>query len=244
MHYYAMRKPKAARLRRAAKFNGVNTMISHIVRVAVAFSMIVVVGCQSARPIETIRASGDYKMRQGDYGGAADEYGEIISRYPGDWKAQYEYGLCMLELKQYAAARRAMEIAYNAKPNDVDVAMGLAEAMFRQGDESRLFAFLKQRAAEQQTIEAYLALAKYSLDMNDPDTARVALETAIVIDDGQSTEPYLQSAALAERLGNLDEAIRRLRQAYGINPDDRRVTMMMVTLGETPGPAQALPPGR
>lgn len=219
-------------------------MMSQVARVVALLSMCLVVGCQAARPTDTIRASGDFKMRQGDYGGAADEYGEIIARFPGDWEAQYQYGLCMLELKKYAAARRAMEIAYNARPNNVEIATGLAEAMYRQGDESRLFAFLKQRANEQQTIEAYMTLAKYSLDMNDPDTAGVAIETAIVIDDGQSPEPYLQSAALAERLGDLDEAIRRLRQAYGINPEDRRVTQKLVTLGETPSPALALPPGR
>jgi tetratricopeptide (TPR) repeat protein len=216
--------------------------------IACVFSM---TGCQAARPTDTIRASGDFMMRQGDYEGAAGEYGEIIAKYPGDWQAQYKYGQCMLELRQYAPARRAMEIAYNAtnnvyaaKQKEPELALGLAEAMFQQGDESRLFAFLKQRASNLQTIESYLTLAKFALDMNDPDTARTALETAIVLDDGLTTEPYLQIAALNERLGNLDEAIRRLRQAYGINPDDRRVKQALVTLGETPGPALALPPGR
>jgi tetratricopeptide (TPR) repeat protein len=71
-------------------------------------------GCQSARPIDTVRESGDFMMRQGNYAGAADEFGEIIAKYPGNWEDQYKYGLCMLELKKYADARRAMEVAYNA----------------------------------------------------------------------------------------------------------------------------------
>jgi tetratricopeptide (TPR) repeat protein len=124
------------------------------------------------------------------------------------------------------------------------LAQGLAESMFRQVYESRLFAFLKKRASNLQTINAYLLVAKYALEMNDPDTARVALETAIKIDDNMSVEPYLQIAQLNERLGNLDEAIRRLRQAYGINPDDLRVKQALVALGETPSPAIALPPGQ
>jgi Tfp pilus assembly protein PilF len=80
--------------------------------------------------------------------------------------------------------------------------------------------------------------------MNDPDSAQVAIRTAIELDDGRSVEPYLVAADLAERLGDLDLAVRRLRQAYGIDSRNDRVRERLRDLGEIPGPTLALPPGR
>ena len=66
----------------------------------------------------------------------------------------------------------------------------------------------------------------------------------IAIDNGQTTDPYLLAASFAERLGDLDLALRRLRQAYGIDPYDENVNDRLTALGEVPGPTLALPPGR
>lgn len=212
---------------------------SIVLGLCVAFS-----GCNAARPTDTIRASGDWRFEHGDYAGAAAEYSEIVARYPGDWQAQYRLGLSELELKNYSAGRRALEIAYTQKPRDQKVAEALAEAMFRQGDENRLFAFLRARAQDTQLPSAYQMLAKYSMDLNDLDSAKTAIDTAIVIDEGKSTEPYLMAAALDQRLGHLDQAERRLRQAYGINPYDTRVRQQMQALNVKITNTTALPPGR
>ena len=80
--------------------------------------------------------------------------------------------------------------------------------------------------------------------IGDIDSANLAVETAIEIDDGRTPQPYLDSADLAERLGDLELAIRRLRQAYGIDPDDEAISDRLMALGEIPGPTVALPPGR
>ena len=207
-------------------------------------AIVMLAGCHAARPTETIRSSGDWRFDHGDYAGAASEYGEIVARYPGDYEAQYKLGMSQLELKNYSAGRRALEIAYTLKPKDPKAAEALAEAMFRQGDEARLFAFLRSRAQETQLPEAYEMLAKYAMDLNDPDSAKTAIDTAISIDDGNRTEPYLQAAALEERLGHLDQAERRLRQAYGINPYDTRVKEKLVALNVKFDHTTALPPGR
>ena len=45
-------------------------------------------------------------------------------------------------------------------------------------------------------------------------------------------------------MGQSDEAIRRLRQAYAIAPDDEAVNVMLVEYGEIPGPTLGLAPGR
>jgi Flp pilus assembly protein TadD len=201
-------------------------------------------GCQAARPIDTIRASGDHMFRFGDYEGARDEYAEIVSRQPGDWEAHYKLGVCLLHTGDFAAARRSLEVAHTRKPDNQDVANALAEAMFRQNDEARLFAFLRERASRTQQVVAYQQLGRYSMELNDPDSARVAIDTAIEIDKGRTTDPYLDAATLAERLGQLDEAVRRLRQALGIDTRDYRVRERLRALGEDPDTLMPLPPGR
>ena len=115
--------------------------------------------------------------------------------------------------------------------------------MFRGGDEERLFAFLRERAEGEKTVRAYLRWGHWAIMSDDPDSARTAILTAIAIDDGQSVEPYLAAADLAQRLGDLDEAVRRLRQAYTIAPTDQRVTSGLESMGEVPGPTIGLPPG-
>jgi len=50
-------------------------------------------------------------------------------------------------------------------------------------------------------------------------------------------------AMLQEKLGNEDEALRRLRQAYGINPEDPRVREALQQRGQILGPTLGLPRG-
>ena len=219
-------------------------MISRICTALALVATIQLGGCANApRPTETIRTSADHYFKIGDYEAARDEYAEIVSRYPGDWDGHYKLGMCCLQTGEFSTARRSLEIAYTRQPNNQDVANGLAEAMYRQGDESRLFAFLRERAATTQTVEAHSQLGRYAMELNDPDSARVAFQTAIEIDNGMTTDPYIDAAALSERLGQLDDAIRRLRQAYGINQKDRRVTEKLRALGEDPTTITPLPPG-
>ncbi len=207
----------------------------------ILLSSAVLAGCQ--RPVETIRQSGDFSFDHRDYNAAAGEYAEITNRYPGDWRAQYRLGLCLLEIGQPARARDALEVAHTHRPRNPQVADALAEALFQLDEESRLFAFLRQRAESMQTPGAYLRLARYSLELGDPDSAGVALQKAILLDDGQTVEPYLAAASFAERLGDLDTALHRLRQAYGIDHTDVRVLQRLKDLGEIPGPTLARPSG-
>ncbi len=209
--------------------------------IMILLTAVVLTGCQ--RPAETIRQSGDFSFDHRDYNTAAREYAEITNRYPGDWRAQFRLGLCLLEIGQPARAREALEVAHTHRPRNPEVVDALAEAFFQLGEESRLFAFVRHRAESMQTPSAYLRLARYSLELGDADSAGVALEKAIVLDDGQTVEPYLAAASFAERLGDLDTALHRLRQAYGIDHTDGRVLQRLKDLGEIPGPTLALPSG-
>lgn len=206
--------------------------------------IIMMTGCATQRPVETVRERGDWHYKRGEYAAASVEYSEVAERYPGDWPAQHQLGLCLIETGDYTDARRALEIAHDRRPNDPVIADSLAEAMYRQHDEAHLYAFLREQAEKRADARAYLRLGMYSARLNDPDAAKVAIDTAIMLDNGQSVTPYLAAADLAERLGDLDEAVRRLRQAYGIDPYSDRINERLRALGEVPGPTLAMPPDR
>lgn len=207
----------------------------------IAFAMLTF-GCQMQRPVESIRERADFHFQQERYNEAAQEYAAITARYPGDWRAQYRLGLALTEVGELGEARRALETAHSLRPGDDDVADALAEVMFQQGDEQQLYAFLRQRAEATQSVTAYRRLAHYSMELGDPDSARTAIRTAMRLDGGQTVEPYLDAATLAEHLGEIDEAVRRLRQALWVNPRHEVVRARLRDLGEVPGPTMVLPP--
>ncbi len=191
---------------------------------------------------EALRNNADFRFKRGEYQQATPDYSEIVARYPGDWHAQHRLGECFLQLGDPNRAREALEVAHSHRPNNTQIIESLAEAMFRQGDETRLFAFLRERAESTQSPAAYLRLARFSIELNDPDSAKLAIDTAISLDDARTVEPYLAAANLAQRVGNIDDAIFRLRQALGVDPEDKRVLQRLEELGEIPGPTLALPP--
>ena len=209
----------------------------------VLIAIMLLAGC-GQRPIDTIRTRGDFLYDRGEYAEAAAEYAQITDRYPGDWEAHYRLGLCRLELNELAAARRELEVAHTIKPRNADVVDALAEAMLLQGLEDQVYTFVKEQAEREQTVRAWLRLGRYAARIGDADSAQTAFETAIVLDRGETVEPYLQASKFAEDLGDMDRALRRLRQAYGIDDDDPRVLKRLRELGEIPGPTIALPPGK
>ena len=155
------------------------------------------------------------------------------------------------QLREAVTVKLKRDNNVEVKPDQVIVSNGSKHSLFnacltlfQQGDEAQLFAFLRERAESTQTVRAYLRLARYSVEMKDPDSANVALETAIALDGGQSVEPYLAAADLAADLGDPEMAVYRLRQAFGIAPHDERISDRLRALGEVPGPTIALPPGR
>ncbi len=204
---------------------------------------LVQVGC-GARPIESVRARADFQFDHEQYPAAATEYAEIVDRNPGDWQAQYRLGLCELELGNAHQARMALEIAFANRPDNREVVDALAEVMYRQPDEKALFELLINRAQTRQTVYAWMRLARYAAESGDADTALTGFETAIELDAGKSVEPYVQTAVFSRQIGDLDAALRRLRQAYTIDPEDPRVDKQLRELGEVPGPTLGLPPGR
>lgn len=217
-------------------------MLSTTCRVFVVLAL-VATGC-AERPVQTVLANADFQFDHGNYVKAASEYEEVTNRQPGAWRAHYQLGLCLLELDKPTDARRQFEQAHTRQPRNPEVTEALAESILASGDETGLFRFLSEEARTNPSADAYLRLARFSLLLNDPDSAQTAVLRAIDIDGGATAAPYLEAANLAERIGDMETALRRIRQAYGIDPGDQRVHERLRALGEVPGPTIALPPGR
>lgn len=201
-------------------------------------------GCVKGKSSEQLIADGDHAYRYGRYEEAAGDFKQVLDRYPGDVAANLGYARTQIALGDLGAARSALETAAASKPEDFQISLLLAEVLFKQRDTTRLYQLLRDRAVEQGNAEAWIVMARYALELDDPDTAKIAVGSALEISDDTSPEPYLLAAELAERVGDQKEALRRLRQAYGIAPNDPRLVAMLREYGEVPGPTIALPPGR
>ncbi len=203
--------------------------------------------CQGARSTEDSIKLGDHYLEFGEWQHAADAFQPVVKNSPGNWKAEYGYGVAMAQLGDLVTARRSLETANDHSPGNLTIITALADVMYRQGDNSQLFQLLRGAGASLGRYEPYIVLGVYAIKLNDKDSAVQALQSAIEVDSGvirpRSTEAYYQLAMLQLELGNVSEAVRRLRQAYGVSANDPRVNQALQRQGIALDATTALPPG-
>jgi tetratricopeptide (TPR) repeat protein len=218
-----------------------------ILRAIAAPAVLLLAACQGPPPTESTVDRADFLVKHERCQEAADLIRPVVEANPGSWGAQYAYGRAMVCLGDLKEGRHALEVAVARNPNDLDVVFALADCMERQNDIPQIYLLLRNTGAELRSPEAYCRLATIAEKTNDLDSAKQALESAIEFDQGyditKSTEPYWRMAMLQEKLGNESETIRRLRQAYGINPQDPRVQEALQQRGQILGPTLGLPRG-
>ncbi len=202
------------------------------------------VSCNLPPSSERLIARAEHDFDYGRVEQAEAAYREVLQRFPGDADANLGLGRCLLAMGRPSEALLPLQIAAAERPRDFEIARTLAEAYALAGERTKVYQLLRDRAVEHGRVEAWLLIGEYALRFDDPDTAGTAIVAAIELSDGREAEPYLDAARFAERIGDQAEAIRRLRQAYGIAPEDPRVIAMLREYGEVPGRTIALPPGR
>lgn len=202
-------------------------------------------GCDSLpdTPTTVLQRDGDHEYRWGRYESAAEYYGRILEREPGDPDALEGYGRCMMALGRPDEAAEAFTVAVARKPGDRDLLILLAQASFDAGEVDEAFELVRTWALDNTDAGAWLVLADFARRSNDPDTARDAIMRSIEIDPEGGPEAYLASADLERSLGENATALRRLRQAYGLAPEDPAIADLLRSYGEVPGPTLVLPPG-
>jgi predicted Zn-dependent protease len=202
-----------------------------VLRCIAAPAALFLAACQGPPPTESTVDRASYLVEHNQCQEAADMIKPVVEANPGSWGAQYAYGRAMVCLGDLKEGRHALEIAVARNPNDLDVVFALANCMEKQGDTAKIYMLLRNAGAELRSPEAYVRLAEIAEKVNDLDSAKQALES------------YYRMAMLQVRLGNQQEALRRLRQAYGINPQDPRVRAELEQRGQVLGPTLGLPRG-
>lgn len=205
----------------------------------------VLTGCQTQQtPVVVLKqkAAHDFEFQQWDK--AAEVYSEIVQRQPHDGEAQFRYGQSLLHLNEFAKAESALRIAHALDPQSDEIAFALAEALHNQGKDGKLFMMLRDRAHDNRSVSTWMVVADYSEQIGDYDSALEAITNACVVENGENAEPYYHAAVMLGRIGRSEDAIRRLRQAYAIDPGNEEVSVLLVEYGEIPGPTLGLAPGR
>ena len=210
--------------------------------IAFAGLIAVLAGCQSQRPIQTVRESGDRAYRLQNYERANSDYAEVVDREPTDWRYRAKLGKTLLVLGRPIAAREHLAIAHERKPNEDTILEDYARAMLESEDYDTLHQTLTERARETQAGSDYVRLGRFDMYAGDADSAERALITAARLDAGQTPEPQLALATFYETVGDETQAVRRLRMALHTNLEHPEVNRRLREKGYIPGPTFALPP--
>jgi tetratricopeptide (TPR) repeat protein len=225
-----------------ARFVPLVSFVRSLSLLAVALAPLTLAACGD-RALDVARAEGDFHYEWGRYEQAAPAYLEIIDRYPGDWQAEYRYGMCLVNLGREREARTHIETAAARNPESREVAFALADVYAKLNERGRLVQLLKGRANERAEVESWLKLAELGRELNDLDIEDLAVTSALQVKGDSQWKAYVMASERAEQAGDEAAAVRRIRQAYYLNRHSPIVVNRLATLGVPIGPETALPPG-
>jgi len=193
-------------------------------------------GCGGQPANTTLIERGNYAMWQSRWSDATTDFNKAIEQHPGDWEAQFNLGKCYMNMGDPVRASQSLAVAESLQPADTEISDLYAKSLLQSGEEDRLYSFLLNRAQKQQTVRSWTVFAEYAIDLDDPDSATNAINTAIAISDGTNARPYVLAAMYAERLGDDTLAVTRWQEAWMIDPANETVSNALRAHGVVPGP--------
>lgn len=198
--------------------------------------------CGSARPLSSVRASGNEYFYAQRYEAAEAEYREFVERKPSDARAHYDLARTLLALGRPAEAREKMVTAVHLEPRNGEYLDLLAEAMLRSNAEEDLRVFLDRQVADSETWQSVMRRGRYLGRLGDADEGERSLKRAARMNRGVDAAPQLALAEFYGSIGDEREQIRRLRMALGAEPRNQDVRARLRALGIVPGPTIELTP--
>lgn len=210
--------------------------------VGVIGAALTLAACSSTRPLEKVMESGDKAYAVGDYARARADYAEYIDRKPGYPPARHKLGLAQLKTGETRAGVESLTIAFDQRPDNDEYADGLAEGLYQDDQRARLMQFLHDRTQQPGRVSDYVRLGRYAAMIGDSDQAQQALLTAARLDGGKNIEPQLALADFYKNIGDKQNAVRRLRMALYLDPENADVHARLRELGQVPGPSFVLVP--
>jgi len=197
-------------------------------------ALVALSGCQMTNEV-VLRRQANSAMTRGDTSTARQKYQRLVELDPTNARYQYGYGATQLRAGNLTEAKLALERARRLEPDrrgfTPKVLDKLAEAYYRQDDERRLRAFLKQTTRERKTASRFLRQARYLRKLGDVDAARTAYRKAVIFASDRNPEPYLEIAEFYQSIGDRENAVKALRQAYHIDPANERVAQRLRQYG-------------
>lgn len=204
--------------------------------------LLTLTGCTEQRALSIVRRDADRAFDRQQYDAALADYQEVVDRDPNDWQYRMKLADSLMILGKFNLAQEQYAIVNGVRPNDDAVVEKFSEAMFKAGTHDRLMSFLQRRAEDTRNVGDYLRLGWYAVETGDADLAQRALLTAARLDGGRTVEPQLALADFFAAAGDREQALRRLRMALAIDPDNPVVQRKIRAMGEIPGPSFALTP--
>ena len=214
-------------------------------RAVVLISLLVLIACdaQPKRSSTAIRKDAEQYMEFGNPAEAQVLFAVLVERDPTRWYDQFALGRAAMENGDLGQARMALEVASTLRPADHRIAVDLASVLYQLEARDDLFRYLRDRAQTTQIPKDWLQLARYAMDCDDPDTARLSVRIGIALDEGESATPYLLAAQIARQLGEDADARRALVLAWRADPENEQVNTLLRDMGIVPGPTLEVPPG-
>jgi len=208
---------------------------------------LLVVACQppAPPPLDTegqalIQASQQFAAG-GDLTSALALADSAVTAYPQAYEALVQLGNINFLLDQYAKAEDAFSDALTYAPEDGGIWINLGNAYFRQQELGEALAAFRTATRYLDTPHPWLALAEIQDRLNQPDSARTALQTALRI-DSTFVPARIRLAVLEETEGNLTAALDAAQTAYALASSDVDVIYRLGALHLRLGDAQAAAP--
>ncbi len=177
-----------------------------------------------------------------EYATAATKYQQALDKSPGRVYSRVGLGRVQLDMDEPRAARRNLELALAARPDDPEILDLLAQSMVESGDNAAMYRLLRGRAEQRNAVADWMRLGKFAAEAGDADVAENALLTAATLDRGQTAAPQIALADFYESIGAEDKALTRLRMALYLDQSNLELQDRIRAMGETPGPTFALQP--
>jgi len=207
--------------------------------------VVFVAGCRT--PNGVLRQRGLLAMDAHRYDAAFENFRTAVNQDPTDWRAQYLFGVVLLERGYPLESQLALEKARSlrpANPETPDILDHLAEALYQQGRHENLHALVDEATERFGTTHDFLRQAEYLAKTDEVDGAMIAYQKAVHFAEPGDATPLIEMAAFYERIGDTPSAVEAWRQAHHIEPKNELVATKLRQYGIVPGPAAARQPQR